>query len=1033
MATTRFRVLGRLEVELDGRVLELAGRRERTVLAILLLHAGSLVSIEQLIDELWEHDPPRTARQQVYNLLARIRRLLHPAAPEVRVTSREDGYRLDAPRPSIDLLRFLDAIGGAKRHTADGRVREAAGELADAVGLWRGPAFDGLSGRRLRAAAVHLTEQRLSAVERLSGLRLDLDESDLVVTGLLGPVAENPYRESLRANLMSALIRTGRQNEALTVFDQGRRLLAEELGLDPGPRLVELQRLALDAAPPEEPHAETPPEPSRVAPADLGSRPCFLPRDVADFVGREPESAAIRSALEADRDRAVAIVGLWGMGGVGKTSLAVHVAHQLAASFPDGQYFVDLRGFSPGGAPIGAEEALETLLRDSGVPAQDIPAGLDHRSRLWRSRLVDRRVLILIDNAASEEEIRPLFPSTVGSAVILTSRRRLAPREGSRSIRLEPPSAEESRALFELITGADRVEGEQAEVAEVVELCGRLPLAVRIAASLLRDRSAWSAGYLAGRMRPRDDRGRLLRSEGRGIEEIAALACDHLPPPWLRVFALLGGSPCADFDAYACAALAAIPVEEAESALEGLIDNSLLMQREAGRYRFHDLVADYARVLWETDFTPPEQAEARDRLIDHYLRATAEYCAPLAIKPLRFPPSLHAAPRDLARSTDPEDGRRRMETELGNVVAVALDAAAAGRHRAVWQLACLAQPYLKTINYGPIGGPLYDRALDSAKQAGDEHGAGLTLYVSAKIALWQENLQLSHDLILQARAASQRAEDHVAELYEEIHLGTVHFEQLDHKSGRARLARARELALAQADEEALSIIANNLAAVHLQFGEYGQARERLSESLAHSKAAHNHNAQTEATTWANLGHVHHRLGEWAAAADAFHAALRHATSPHQPAAEVYALLGLAQLHRATGNLPNASTACRRALRLARGYNLLQMQCEALVQLGHTRAIGGAWQAAETGYLAALALAETHELGSGVSLALDGLAHASLARGEPTQAARQWRRALLPIPAESVEAAEIRLHQDKEGAPSPIKDCDLCEATQQPAS
>ncbi|RSM40541.1 SARP family transcriptional regulator [Amycolatopsis balhimycina DSM 5908] len=561
-----FRVLGPVRVLGDGRPIGPSGPRQERILAALLLGAGRVVPVSRLVDVVWDGEPPATAVRQVRNLTTALRRALVAAGAGTDVlTADGPGFTL---RPgAFDLHAF-------EEHAARGEYRKA-------LECWRGPALAGVDSAALRPDAEGLEERRLAVLEQCLAAEADGGDGDAVAE-LTALVAEHPLREGLVGSLMRALHRAGRQADALNAYQRAKRRLADELGIEPGAPLRALYEQLL--------HDEPPPG------------HCFLPYDVPDFTGRAAEVTRALEALRAGRP-----VVADGMAGVGKTAFAVHVAHRAAGDFPDGQLFADLHGHTPGRDPLPAETALSALLLQTGVPASRQPDGLDERAALWRSRVAGRRLLVVLDNARSADQVVPLLPGDRGAGVLVTGRRRLAAVDGALELGLDVLPPPEAEALFTAAAGGRPGAG-------VARLCGYLPLALRIAAARLQSRPLWTVDDLVARLGSERRRLAELRAGGRDVAAAFALSYRDLTAPQRRMFRVLGCHPGGDFAVTAAAALYGTGVTEAERLLEDLLDAHLLRQPAPDRYGFHDLIAEHAREVAD----PDEAAAALDRLLDHY-------------------------------------------------------------------------------------------------------------------------------------------------------------------------------------------------------------------------------------------------------------------------------------------------------------------------------------------------------------------------------------------------------------------------------
>ncbi|MBB5850805.1 BTAD domain-containing putative transcriptional regulator [Amycolatopsis umgeniensis] len=684
-----FRILGPVQCRIGARPLKLAGARQERILAALLLGADRVVSVSRLVDVVWDEEPPATATRQIRNLTTALKRALVAAGAEEDVLTAEGPGFVLRPR-AFDLRSFEEHV--------------SRGEFREALECWHGPALSGVDSIALRGEADELDERRLSVVERC--LDEDIAAGEDSVAELTALVAEHPLREPFAGLLMRALHQQGRQADALNVYRAARSRLVDELGIDPGPKLRELYERILRDEP------------------EYGKARCFLPYDVPDFTGREEE---IRRLLDAVRlGRPVAVDG---MAGVGKTSLAVHAAHRLAADFPDGQLFVDLHGHSPAREPLPPETALEALLGQLDIPASRLPGGVDRRAELWRTRTAGRSLLVVLDNAADAEQVRPLLPGSATVALVVTGRRRLAAVDGAASISLEVLPDEQAGALFAAASGRPD--------SGVATLCGNLPLAIRIAAARLQNRPQWTVETLAERLGSEHDRLAELKVAGRDVAAAFALSYRELDAGRQRMFRLLGRNPGADIGVPAAAALAGIGEREAESLLEDLLDAHLLRQPSLGRYSFHDLIAEHARTL----SVDKESVPAVSRLLDHY--------------------------RDGV-------GSGWYETERANLVAVTRHALGTGHEDHAWRIAAATAEHLRESGHLDELLAVAGTGVTAARRTGDAHAIQLSL-ASLTLALW-ENGRLTEgmDCALERLAVVRASGDRAAEAIALSRVGALH-------------------------------------------------------------------------------------------------------------------------------------------------------------------------------------------------------------------------------------------------------------------
>ncbi|MET7457847.1 BTAD domain-containing putative transcriptional regulator [Streptomyces sp. NPDC005574] len=613
-AVLRFGVLGPVRAWRGGDQLNTGSPQQRALLAALLLREGRTATAAELIDALWGEEPPPQALAALRTYASRLRKVLDPGL----LVSESGGYALRGLREgALDLAVVQELAAEAEKSRAAGDLCQARDVLGRALGLWDGEALAGVPGRYAETQRVRLEEWRLQLLETRLDMDLEQGCHAEAVSELTALTAAHPLRERLRELLMLALYRSGRQAEALAVYADTRRLLADELGVDPRPGLRELQQRILRA----DPALAEPPSAPRPEPAAAPVRPAQLPATVPDFTGRSAFVSELGEVLASAEGRVMAVSALAGIGGVGKTTLAVHVAHQARGAFPDGQLYVDLQG--AGSRAAEPETVLGSFLRALGTPDASIPDSLEERAALYRSVLDGRRVLVLLDNARDAAQVRPLLPGTEGCAALVTSRVRMVDLAGAHLVDLDVMSPDEALSLFTKIVGRERVASEREAALDVVAACGFLPLAIRIAASRLAARRTWTVSVLAAKLA--DERRRLdeLQAGDLAVKATFELGYGQLEPVQARAFRLLGLADGPDLSVSAAAAVLHLPAEETEDVLEGLVDTSLVESAAPGRYRYHDLVRLYARACAERDEPPGEREGALSRLLDFYLATAA--------------------------------------------------------------------------------------------------------------------------------------------------------------------------------------------------------------------------------------------------------------------------------------------------------------------------------------------------------------------------------------------------------------------------
>ncbi|GGX18831.1 regulatory protein AfsR [Streptomyces malachitofuscus] len=864
----RFAVLGPVRAWRDDEPVATGSPQQRALLAALLLREGRTATAAELIDALWGEEPPSQALAAVRTYASRLRKVLDPGV----LVSESGGYAVRGlGERALDLAAAQELAAEAEKARNTGDLCHARDVLNRALALWDGETLAGVPGPYAEAQRVRLEEWRLQLLE--SRLDMDLEQGchAEAVSELTALTAAHPLRERLRELLMLALYRSGRQAEALAVYADTRRLLADELGVDPRPGLQELQQRILRADPglaePSAPIAE---------PSAAPVRPAQLPATVPDFTGRASfvrELSDVLAAASGDEGRVMAVSALAGIGGVGKTTLAVHVAHQARTAFPDGQLYVDLQG--AGARAAEPETVLGSFLRALGTADSAIPDTLEERAALYRSALDGRRVLVLLDNARDAAQVRPLLPGTEGCAALVTSRVRMVDLAGAHLVDLDVMSPEEALALFTKIVGEERVAAEREAALDVVAACGFLPLAIRIAASRLAARRTWTVSVLAAKLA--DERRRLdeLQAGDLAVKATFELGYGQLEPGQARAFRLLGLADGPDISLAAAAAVLDLPPEDTEDLLESLVDTSLLESAAPGRYRFHDLVRLYARACAERDEQPPSEKEsALSRVLDFYLATTA---------------GVYAVERPGDRLIDGLEPTRYDGLRFDE------------RQDALDWLYSEANPLLSSARQACSGNRLR-RGIDllwAAKDLG-ESGANSKQYESAVVA---------------ATEAAQAAGDRRAEGRARTALINVHLVAGRYDEAEEEASRAVELAQTAGDFIALYWASNDRGIIALIQGRNSDAEEHLLAAIDGSR--NDGNAPLEASALCNLSRVRLAMGNTA-----------HAIQLAQEGIRIYDRLGLTLrlanaryalglAHTAAGRATEALTELTEALRIFR--------------------------------------------------------------------------------------------------------------------
>jgi DNA-binding SARP family transcriptional activator len=992
-----FRILGPVEAWDGADQLDLGGPKPRALLAVLLLHANQVVSTDQLVDELWSEAPPSTARNLVQGYVSGLRQAFHQGrdggtATSVLVT-RPSGYVLRVEPGELDLDRFEGLAADARRATADGDLERAAEAWRAALALWRGPALAGAASEALRrTAAPRLEEARLEALEERLEVDLGLGRHAELVGELEALAATYPVRERLRRQLMVALYRSGRRAEALTVYRNARQVLVEELGLEPSPALQELERAILRTDPALEPVLPTASR-TRDEPG-----PCQLPPDVDDFTGRQAIVAQVQQLLEGEQATAIVISAIAGKAGVGKTALAVHVAHRLRPRFPDGQLHVNLRGAEA--QALDPTDVLAGFLRALGVEGGAIAEGLEERACQYRSRLADRRVLVVLDNAASEAQVRPLLPASPGCAALVTSRTRLIGLEAAHPLTLDVLAPDQAVALLAKLAGPGRVAAEPEAAAAIGRLCGWLPLAVRIAGARLAGRPDWGLGLLAERLG--DERRRLdeLRAGDLEVRASVALSYHGRGERERRLFRRLGLLMAPSFPAWVAAALLGVELAEAEGLLEGLVDAQLVEsagqdQAEQRRYRLHDLLRVYARERLGCEEPASTQRASLQRVLQAYL-ALAEQADAL-LQPSRI---LHyggdpdRGPRTHPAATIVERGPLRwFEAEHASLVAAVNQGCDADIGEPGWRLATALVSFFGTRAHWDDWQNTHTVALAAARRMGDHDAQGRLLGSLADLYAARYRFEEASSCLQQSLVAFGETGNRLGELQGLSALGGIDrrqgrfgdavarleqslsgFRQLGWHSGEAGdlfdlgevhrdqgrldaavvcLKQSLRLMRTVGDRICEAPILRSLALAHCAQGRFEEAIACLEQSLALTRASGDRHG--EAFVLQGLGEVHRVQGYLEDAGSCLEQSLALARATGDRPAEAYAMHSLGEVRRQQGRLEDAADCLQRSLASFRDFGMRSWEARALNSLAALLAARGDRAAAYQARHSALAM------------------------------------------------------------------------------
>lgn len=847
-----FAILGEVAATLAGHTITIRSVRKRLILAMLLSRTGTRVSSDCLIDALWGAAPPPTAHENLRVYLYKLRKDL---GSRHGIAYEGGGYRLLHERGRLDAEVFQEWAGQGKDAAARGDVVTASRLLRRSLALWRGKAYGDLGDHpALRDDAHRLEEHRLAVLQARIEADLALGAHADLVPELVKLVNELPFHEDLRAQLMLALYRSGRQRDALETYRDAVRILSRELAVQPGHQLQQLHEAILN----EDPRLD----PTSAAPAVRE-----LPPDIGYFTGRETEVERLVATLSTGGNRLTAISG---PGGAGKSALAVHVAHRIADHYPDGQLYIDLHGSTIGIEPLKTCEALARFLRSLGVNSS-APSETEEAAARFRSLTANRRYLIVLDNALDVAQVRPLLPSSATCAVIVTSRKILGSLDGATHCEIDTLPPQDAGRAFRLLVGR-RADAEPAAVREVVSRCGHLPLAVCIAAARLVMRPAWTVSTLADLLAKEEDRLSELRNDDRTVKASFAVSYRELHSAAARAFRLVGLLECRDIGAPPVAAMLCLPEPRAERLLDDLLDARLLNTSTRGRYHMHDLVRLFAREQAMAGEPAPSRAAAVRRALHHYL-ATARAASALVIPMAPWRTTIGSPPAGdhAVELGDRESVFAWIDAEAGNLPTVVRQAVSAGDDDIAVGLAAA------------LFFPLYDRGR------------------------WRELLVISG---LGAGASDRLGDPHSRAI---IH-GDLGYAQADHgmhdqavEHLRQSLAEFRRIGNRRGEAAQL----DRLGVVRSRQGRYDEAIAYFRSSLELESGRGNRFG--EAITLTNLGITHRRAGHFDQALESHLASLAIHREIEDEVGQAAALGDTAETYRRANRLEDATACYRQAL------------------------------------------------------------------------------------------------------------------------
>jgi DNA-binding SARP family transcriptional activator/tetratricopeptide (TPR) repeat protein len=903
---TAVRLLGPVDLLAAGDPLDVGPPQRRAVLAALAVDAGRPVTTETLIDRVWGPDAPDGARRALHAHIARLRRL------PVTLDRWSGGYQLGVEQDEVDLHRFRGLLDRARDAALDDAERRPL--LDEALALWRGEPLAGLGGEWADRVREVWRRHRVDAVVAWSQLRVRSGDPAAAIAALTDLAVDEPLAEPVAAALMQAQYAAGRPAEALEVYRDLRRRLVEELGADPGPQLREVHEAVLrgDAA-----RLLPGAGPAPAAPVEHPV-PAQLPPDVPGFSGRRGQLAEL-DAMLTGRERAgtVVVTALAGTAGVGKTALAVHWAHGVRDRFPDGQLYVNLRGFDPGDCVMDPAEAVRGFLAALGVPQQRVPPQLDAQVGLYRSLVAGKQLLVVLDNARDAAQVRPLLPGDPSALVLVTSRSRLAgliATDGARPLLVDLLSEQESRDLLTRRLGPRRVLAEPAAVQEIIARSAGLPLALTIVAARAAADPAASLAVVAEELRDVRYGLDVLSGDDPATDVRAVFSWSYrtLGEPAARVFRLLGLHPGPDVGLRAAAALTGLPAGRVRQLLGELTRAHLVFEHRAGRFGMHDLLRAYAAELAAADDESARDAATR-RLLDHYLHSA--YSARLRLAPLRQPIEL-AAPEPLAEPEEPADAAAAFawfdaeQAILPATVGIAARAESATR---AWQLAWTVSDYLFRRGPWPVLATVQRTALDAAERAGDPIGRAHAHSGLARACALLGRYDDAHDHYERAAAEFDRLGDHAREARTHLDHGFVFAQQQRHAEALAQAERAVDLYEAADEPAGRALALNAVGWCHTLLGDHHQALERCGQALGVLREIGDRHG--EAAAWDSLGYAHHHLGDHAMAATCYRRSLALCREFGDRSNEATVLVHLGDTCLDEGDVGGAREAWRQAVEI----------------------------------------------------------------------------------------------------------------------
>jgi DNA-binding SARP family transcriptional activator len=880
--------------------------RQQAVLGILAMRANRVISRSELIDAVWGHDAPPSAEGGVYTYIAGLRRIFEPGrslrGPGRVLVSSGAGYVLHLVPGQPDAVAFEQHLGRARQLRKNGDLAGTLAALDAALGLWRGElAFAGVPGPFAETERARLSELRSAAAEERADVLLAVGRHEEVLADLTAMVVENPLRERMRGLLMLAMYRSGRQAEALRVFAEGRKVLAEELGIDPGAELSRIHQQVLTS----DPGLDGPGLQAEASPIFV---PAHLPPDAPAFSGRQDELSVLRGLLEATGS--VPIAAITGTAGVGKTALAIRFGHQVARQFADGQLYLNLRGFDPALAAVEPAEALRFILQALGVAPHQVPADTDGRTALYRSMVDGKRLLIVLDNAAGAAQVRPLLPGSPSCMVVVTSRNNMAglvAADGAVPVSLDVLSQGEARELLNRRLGHDRVLADPRASDEIIAACARLPLALSIAVGRAAARPKRSLSEVAAELG--EARGGLDALEAddaaTDVGAVFSWSYDQLSDGAARMFRLLGVHPGPDISLPAAASLAGVTRQEAAAALRELVRTHMVAEHAQARFTFHDLLRAYAASQAELVESEEEWRASVIRVLDHYLHSAMS--ASVRYSPFRSPLRLPPPPPGVVPA-DVSNGEQALawfEAEIPVLLVLARYAFDNGFDEHAWQLPWTLASYFTRRGHWQEFVASQRTALAAAQRLGDIRALAHAHYEFGHALHLVGETEAADPHVRQALELFRQMGDRASEAVVLHGMGWMlesqgrYPEALTHVLDALRMLRAVGHWWTQASLE------NTAGWLYARMEQLPQALTHCQRALGLHREAGNPGGVADSLH--SIGFVYFKLGDYAKSKTHYEQALEDYREVGSPFGEAESMAGLGDIMVAEGDADGART------------------------------------------------------------------------------------------------------------------------------